>query len=178
MPPISEPPTPEAEPLDIPPHWINAGEMPQWLDIARVIEIYSEKSGGRVRFVGHIGLQTRSNAPDVAFYPVFWQEKLIDPEHSHYFALLRADGEVYIRSAAICETQIWNGVMHPETGEVIFSRSNWDYRATRDCSIAIDAGPHGFVKKGRGILVRIRLVDGIFKVFDIQKGYVEIKLRY
>jgi hypothetical protein len=170
MPPISAPLTAAERSLKGRPWWINAGDWPDWLKVERVIEGYGRRSGGRVRFVGCLAIQDVDGSWINAEYPVFWQEKLLDPSHSHYFAMYRGydGGAVMITGAQSVADHTWVGGMHPTTGEIIFSRSRWDYRKSRDEMFSVDGGPDGRGSVfGPRIPVSLKVIDGIFRVHEV-----------
>lgn len=171
MPPISEPLTAAEASLKDRPWWINAGDLPDWLKVDRVIEGYSRKSGGRVRFVACLSIQDDGERWTLDEIAVFWQEKLIDPSHSHYFGIFQRDGAAIICSAQTAADHLWMGGMHPETGEIIFSRSRWDYRKPRDGSFSCDGGPEGGGSwSGKYIPVRLKIIDGLFRIDAVAPG--------
>jgi hypothetical protein len=152
--------------------WINLGPMPKWLNVARVIETYSGRSGGRVRYLGELGIRLRridgeldEQEKDVC---VFWQEKLIDPAHSHYFAIYLSGGAAVISDGSDAEGS-WLGGTHPETGEVIFSRFRHDFRKCVDGSFFCDGGRQYFRRGGHMIQTKVELKDGNWSATLIQE---------
>lgn len=141
--------------------WINMGDRSARIDIQRVEEHYAEASGGKVLYVGDLSIRERfgnySNDP----YPIFWQEKTVKPEHSHYFGLTfnRFSGGLAIFDGSSAAEGEWFGLMHKQTGEIIFSRAGHDYRKTRDGSIMVDGGRDRSRSGGNGYPVRMKIVE-------------------
>lgn len=142
--------------------WINAGDLPGWLDIAAVERQWREKSGGDCRYLGDftVGSKKSWSESPVA---VFWQERPEQPEYSHYFGLYLNGGHVMICNALSAVKEPFHGILTP-TGEVLFSRYRHDYRTSRDGLSFVDGGRDYFRRGGEGEHVLIHVEGYRFRV--------------
>jgi hypothetical protein len=99
---------------------------------------------------------------------VFWQEKLLRPDHSHYFAIFRGSFGAMITSGLSVAEGTWDGIMHPGTGEVVFSRFRHDFRGTKDDTIVVDGGRDYFkvARNKGGIFVKLAVIDGWWRIVE------------
>lgn len=151
--------------------WINVGPVPPWLDVERIIDHYATKSGGSVCFLGELTVRTERgrNGPDTystAPVAVFWQERLIDPSHSHYFGLYLGRAGLMIADGSSVASGTWNGLMHKTTGEIVFSRYVHDFRHPSDESFFVDGGRDYFktTNAEEAVTVRLSVIDGWWTV--------------
>lgn len=154
--------------------WINLGPSPKWLSVDRVIETYAEKTGGLVRFLGEVTVRTphgRDGPDTFSTTPVavFWQERISNPEHSHYFGLFHGRSGLHITNAACVAEGIWRGAMHSATGEVVFSRYRHDMRGPEDGSFHVDGGRDYLKMSGKrlGVPVTLAVNDGWWTIVEM-----------
>lgn len=151
--------------------WINLGALPGWLDVKKIEQQYSETSGGAVRLVGQFAVLGSNGDASNECYPIFWQEKLLKPEHSHYFGMMphRWSRNLFIFDGSSAAEGYWYGAMHPETGEVVVSTARWNYRTSRDGRVMRDGGrgPGGMRSSGFGVPVRLKIEGYRLKIIDV-----------
>lgn len=149
--------------------WINMGDCEFRIDVREYERLYAEKSGGRVHYIGDLSISQAAGQHSDSAYPIFWQEKLIDPSHTHYFGLTynRFSHQMMIFDGSSAVEGYRYGMMHPTTGEVVFSRAGWDMRKTQDGSISVDGGRGRMRIIGQGIPVRMKFIDYRMVITDV-----------
>ncbi|RYD62755.1 MAG: hypothetical protein EOP83_13780 [Verrucomicrobiaceae bacterium] len=148
--------------------WVNLGEWPTWLKVREVERRYAQSSGGPVRFLSEMTIRTRDNGWSERPVAVFWQQNRVREEYSNYFGLLDQAGGVMITNAKSVAEGAWNGMMHPVTGEVVFSRYRHDYRSSEDGTVNVDGGRDYFKHRcvPGATNVFIKFIDGRARVFN------------
>lgn len=139
--------------------YVNRGDSYWKFDTAKV-----EKLRNCV-YVTDLAARTRDGGWSETPISVFWQEKLADPSHSHYFGLYRetflgSEGRLLITNASSAVEGDWDAVQ-AASGEVIFSRWRHDYRTSADGTAMVDGGRDYFRFHAHGLakLVKVKL-DG------------------
>lgn len=145
--------------------WLNLGDYPTWLHVDKVIEHYRERSGGDCRFLAELTTRDHRGIWSEVPRAIFWQEKLIDPTHSHYFGVFssgrRGQESAMITDGSSVAEVVWHG-LQAASGEIIFSRFRHDFRESRDGTCTVDGGQDYGKYSGNGRPVSIRIVDGQF----------------
>lgn len=106
--------------------------------------------------------------------PVFWQETLSDPSHSHYFGIYKKDEKTYICDASSAIVPI-SGLVG-KNGEFVYSRSLHDFREDSENTVSVDGGrEYGrYSYSGTYVSITANIIDGkfLFQGIDLTGWYV------
>lgn len=112
------------------------------------------------KYVGEFCLKTRDGSWADEAASIFYQKTPPVAGYSHYFALIKRDGQIYITSGqSAVEGTIWG--IQAKDGEIIYSRFRHDYRVSKDKSVFIDGG-RDYTKSSLNELIPMNIVDGKF----------------
>ena len=112
------------------------------------------------KYVGEFCLKTRDGQWANEAASIFYQKTPPVAGYSHYFALIKRDGQIYITSGqSAVDGTIWG--IKAKDGEIIYSRFRHDYRVSKDGSVFIDGG-RDYTKSSLNELIPMNIVDGKF----------------
>jgi hypothetical protein len=136
--------------------WINKGQQLVHVNLAIVEKKYM------AQYVGDLCIEgSRSGGWTNEPLAIFWQEKLPQPDYTHYFGLFIENRNVMITGAGSVAVGLWDAAQ-ANNGEIIFSRFRNDHRISGDGTASVDGGRDYF--KYRGAAVQLRLDGPDFRV--------------
>ena len=112
------------------------------------------------KYMGYWCLRSRNGGWTEQPFDVFYQKELSDPSHSHYFALMRRDGEIFIANGESAFAEVITALLTKE-GSVLVSRYRHDYVAASPGEF-IDGGRDYLRWGGQGQLANFAVKDGEF----------------
>lgn len=102
------------------------------------IEKAEKHYGGK--YIGDFCLKTKDNGWSEVPAAVFYQPNpKLDLGHTHWFALLIENGQLFITNAESVFSEPFSAMI-ADNGEVIFSRYRHDFHTSEDESVSIDGG--------------------------------------
>jgi hypothetical protein len=120
----------------------------------------------KAKYVGEFTLRTKggwANLPVAVFYT---KEK--HPEGSNYFGLfIDPFRGALITNAISAVENVWNGVLNPETGEVLYSAYRHDYQTHGN--LMADGGPE-YLRSSMHPVVQFQIKDGTLHYIQPKEG--------
>lgn len=131
----------------------NGGEN----SIFKIVDIENRYNA---KYVGEFCLKTREGNWANEAASIFYQKIPPVAGYSHYFALIKRDGQIYITSGqSAVDGTIWG--VKAKDGEIIYSSFRHDYKVSKDKSVFIDGG-RDYTKSSSNKLIPMNIVDGKF----------------
>ena len=125
--------------------------------IFKVAEIEKKYSA---KYVGEFCLKTKDGGWANEAASIFYQKIPPVAGYSHYFALIKQNGQIFITSGASAVEGTILGIK-AKNGEIIYSQFRNDYRTSKDNSVFIDGG-RDYTKSSLNELIPMNIVDGKF----------------
>lgn len=151
---------------DLPDLWINKGVPP--------FEVDQAEKKFNAKFIGIFQTVVSKNKAywwSVQPISVFYQYNPPN-DYSNYMGLFSDDMEMYITSAEIASTMLWNA-SEAKNGEIIYSRYRHDYRTSEDGTAMIDGGAD--YCKMRGKHANLKIVGDELVKYTIPKEWFIIE---